>query len=127
MKTIFERIVDGEIPCHKVWENESFLAFLDIHPVALGHCLVVPKARVDPVFSMSDEAYSELFMAAKRVAERLKQIITCERVCLAVVGFEVPHAHIHLIPCRTMGDFPWPGGKPAEANELKDLAEKIYF
>ncbi|PIR22130.1 MAG: HIT family protein [Deltaproteobacteria bacterium CG11_big_fil_rev_8_21_14_0_20_45_16] len=127
MKTIFERIVDGDIPCHKVWENERFLAFLDIRPVAPGHCLVVPKAKVDPVFSMDDKAYSELFLAAKRVAERLKQVVECERVCLAVVGFEVPHTHIHLIPCRSMVDFPWPGGKPVESEELRALAQKIYF
>ncbi len=123
--TIFERIVKGEIPCHKVWEDAEFLAFLDIRPVAPGHTLVIPKKCVDPVFAMDDEGFQRLFLAAKKVAAVLKSKINCERVCLAVVGFEVPHAHIHLIPSRSMADFPWPGGRPASQDELKEMANRL--
>lgn len=124
-QTIFEKLVAGEIPCFKLWENDKFLAFLDIHPVAPGHSLVIPKLKVDPIFSMPDPDFQEFFLAAKTVSELLKSKIPCERVCLSVVGFEVPHAHIHLIPCRSMADFPWPGGKRASAEELKRLQTMI--
>ncbi|MBN8553980.1 MAG: HIT family protein [Deltaproteobacteria bacterium] len=123
--TIFERIVAGEIPCHKVWESDEFLAFLDIRPVAPGHTLVIPKNAIDPVFAMDDEAYQRFLLAAKKVAEILKTKIHCERICMSVVGFEVPHAHIHLIPARGMSDFPWPGGAPAKAEDLAKLSEKL--
>lgn len=123
--TIFERIVSGEIPCHRVWENDQHLAFLDIRPVAPGHTLVIPKKRWDPVFSMTDPEFQSLFLAAKKVAELLKARVACERVCLAVVGFEVPHAHIHLIPARSMADFPWPGGRQASSEELKAMSQKL--
>jgi len=123
--TLFERIATGELPCHKVWEDEDFLAFLDIRPVAPGHTLVIPKNAVDPIFDLEDEKYQALFLAAKHMAQRLKEVMTCERVCLSVVGFEVPHAHIHLIPCRGIEDFPWPGGKEMPATELRQLAQKI--
>lgn len=123
--TIFEKIVAGEIPCHKVWENDEFLAFLDIRPVAKGHTLVIPKEQVDPVFAMDPEQLGRAFKVAQKVAEKLKAKIPCERVCMAVVGFEVPHAHIHLIPARSIQDFPWPGGKEAAQEELKKLAEEL--
>jgi len=123
--TIFERIIKGEIPCHKVWEDTEHLAFLDIRPVAPGHTLVIPKRAVDPVFALNDTDYQKLWMAAKRVGEILKSKIDCERICMAVVGFEVPHTHIHLIPARGISDFPWPGGKPADAKVLMGLAEKL--
>jgi len=123
--SIFEKIVQGQIPCHKVWEDQDFLAFLDIRPVAPGHTLVIPKEKVDPVFAMDDDKFSQLFLAAKKVESILKKKIACERVCLAVVGFEVPHAHIHLIPCRSMNDFPWPGGKNVSPEDLQKMAEKL--
>jgi len=123
--TIFERIIKGELPCYKVWESEEFLAFLDIRPVAPGHTLLIPKKAVDPIFDMEDAAYQRIFMAAKEVSRLLKKVIPCKRVCIAVVGFEVPHAHIHLIPCQSMADFPWPGGKEASEAELKDTASQL--
>lgn len=123
--TIFEKIVKGEIPSHRVWEDADHLAFLDIRPVAPGHTLVIPKRVVDPIFGMDDHAYQRLLVAAKLVASLLKQKISCERVCMAVVGFEVPHTHIHLIPARSMQDFPWPEGKPASTEELKTILGKI--
>lgn len=123
--TLFEKIAKGEIPCHKVWENEDFLAFLDIRPVAPGHTLVIPKKAIDPVFAMDDETYKRFFLAIKKVSSLLKEKVPCERVCMAVVGFEVPHAHVHLIPSRSMADFPWPGGRQASPQELEAMAQKI--
>lgn len=123
--TVFEKIVKGEIPCHKVWEDPNHLAFLDIRPVAPGHTLVIPKVAVDPITSMSDTAFQNLWGAAKVVAEILKSKVSCERICMAVVGFEVPHVHIHLIPARSISDFPWPQGKPASQDELAQLALKL--
>ncbi len=123
--TIFEKIVAGQIPCHKVWEDEQHLAFLDIRPVAPGHTLVIPKRVADPVFSLKEEDYLNLMRVVQKVALILKSKIPCERVCMSVVGFEVPHAHVHLIPARSMMDFPWPGGKAASAEELSQLAQLL--
>ncbi len=104
MATLFTRIVNGEIPCHKVAETEKFLAFLDIHPLAMGHVLVIPKAEVDYLFDLDDETFIGLNLFAKYVAVALKQAIPCKRVGVAVIGLEVPHAHIHLVPLNEMGD-----------------------
>jgi len=123
--TIFKRIIAGEIPCFKVWESERHLAFLDIRPVAPGHTLVIPKKEVDPLFSMEDSEYADLLLSAKKVSEILKKAFLSERICMAVVGFEVPHAHIHLIPARSMSDFPWPGGNQATPKELETHLQKI--
>jgi histidine triad (HIT) family protein len=123
--TIFEKIVSGEIPSHKIWENEDFLAFLDIRPIAPGHTLVIPKKAIDYLFEMDGDSYQKFLLAAKEVAAILKSKIMCERVCMAVIGFEVPHAHIHLIPARSISDFPWPGGKNASSEDLAKLAEKL--
>ncbi len=125
MTTIFEKIVKGEIPSFKVWEDADHLAFLDIRPLAPGHTLVIPKKAIDPLFSMDDISYQKLLMAAKKVADLLKQKIECKRVCMAVVGFEVPHAHIHLIPTRSMMDFPWPAGQATSEGELQSVQKKI--
>jgi len=123
--TIFEKIVAGEIPCHKVWENDEFLAFLDIHPVAPGHTLLIPKKRYDPIFAMDEDMFTRAFSSVKKVSEILKSKLKCTRVCLAVVGYEVPHGHIHLIPTNSLADFPWPGGKRASNDELTDIAMKL--
>lgn len=123
--TVFEKIVKGEIPCHKVWEDAAHLAFLDIRPVAPGHTLVIPKHAIDPISTMPEADYLKLWGAAKKVAELLRSRITCQRVCMAVVGFEVPHVHIHLIPARSIDDFPWPGGKLADAADLKKIAQRL--
>jgi len=123
--TLFEMIAEGQIPSFKVWEDAEHLAFLDIRPVAPGHTLVIPKKAVDPVFSMSDEDFQKLFLAAKKVEAILRSKIDCERIGLAVVGFEVAHAHIHLIPCRSLRDFPWPAGAAASEDELRRLHERL--
>jgi histidine triad (HIT) family protein len=102
--TIFSRIVAGEIPAYKVAESDDFLAFLDINPLTEGHVLVIPKKEVDYLFDLDDETYTGLQIFAKIVAVALKKSITCERIGVTVIGLEVPHAHIHLIPINSMGD-----------------------
>lgn len=104
MASIFSRIVAGEIPCYKVAENENYFAFLDISPVAKGHTLVIPKKEVDYIFDLDDETYNGLMTFARRVAQALQEAIECKRVGVAVMGLEVPHTHIHLIPITTEGD-----------------------
>ena len=104
MASIFSRIVAGEIPCYKVAEDDQFFAFLDISPVAKGHTLVIPKKEVDYIFDLDDETYAGLMAFARRVARALEKTVTCKRVGVAVMGLEVPHAHVHLIPITTEGD-----------------------
>ncbi len=104
MASIFTKIVNGEIPAHKVAEDENFLAFLDIFPVAKGHTLVIPKKEVDYLFDLDDELYIGLQLFAKKVAEGLKKAIPCLKVGVLVLGLEVPHAHIHLIPMQSEAD-----------------------
>jgi histidine triad (HIT) family protein len=104
MPSIFTRIVSGEIPCYKVAENDRFLAFLDIGPLAKGHTLVIPKQEVDYLFSMDNELYRDLFLFAKKVALAVEKVVPCKRIGIAVLGLEVPHAHIHLVPINTVYD-----------------------
>lgn len=104
MASIFTKIVNGEIPAYKVAEDENYLAFLDIFPVAKGHTLVIPKVEVDYLFDLEDDVYNGLQLFAKRVAEGLKKAIPCEKVGVLVLGLEVPHAHIHLIPMKNEAD-----------------------
>ncbi|MDJ0520977.1 MAG: HIT family protein [Planctomycetota bacterium] len=120
MPSIFTRIVHGEIPSHRVWEDDNHYAFLDINPVTRGHTLVVPKHEVDYIFDMEPEAYAELWKAARTVAAALKTATGCNRVITIVEGYEVPHAHIHLIPTNQVRDWRQPAGTldPAEVDEL---------
>lgn len=104
MASIFTRIVQGEIPAYKVAEDDRFLAFLDINPLSKGHTLVIPKKEVDNLFDLDDETYRDLWLFAKKVAVALDKSMTCERVGVAVVGLEVPHAHIHLVPINGIYD-----------------------
>jgi histidine triad (HIT) family protein len=104
MASIFSRIIAGEIPSYKVAEDDRHYAFLDISPVAPGHTLVVPKREVDYIFDLSDEEYADLQLFAKRVATAMKAVLPCKRIGVAVMGLEVPHAHIHLIPINAEGD-----------------------
>lgn len=104
MATIFSKIVAGDIPSYKVAENEHFLAFLDINPLAKGHTLVIPKKEVDYIFDVEDDHYKELFLFAKKVARAIDKTIQCKRVGIAVLGLEVAHAHIHLIPINGIYD-----------------------
>ena len=126
MASIFSRIVAGEIPCYKVAEDERFFAFLDISPVAKGHTLVIPKQEVDYIFDLDDETYNGLMTFARKVARALEGAVECKRVGVAVMGLEVPHAHIHLIPITTEGDMNFFREKlslPAE--EMAAIAARI--
>ena len=100
MSSIFTKIIKGEIPSYKVAETEAFLAFLDVYPLAKGHVLVIPKKEVDYIFDLDDDTLSGLYVFAKKVAKGVEQVISCKRIGQAVVGLEVPHAHIHLIPLQ---------------------------
>lgn len=104
MASIFSRIIAGEIPCYKVAEDDNYFAFLDISPVAEGHTLAVPKHEIDYLFDLSDAEYSGLTLFAKRVAEAIRKAVPCQRVGVAVMGLEVPHAHIHLVPIQRESD-----------------------
>lgn len=104
MATIFTKIVNGEIPCYKVAEEDRFLAFLDINPLAKGHTLVIPKQEVDYLFDLDDQQYQDLMLFAKRVARAIDRSVQCEKVGMAVVGLEVRHAHIHLVPINGIYD-----------------------
>lgn len=104
MSSIFSKIVNGEIPAYKIAEDENFLAFLDVMPLVKGHVLVIPKKEVDLIFDLESEAYKNLWSFAQKVAKKLKKAIPCVRVGVAVVGLEVPHAHIHLVPLNSVAD-----------------------
>lgn len=126
MATIFTKIIKGEIPCHKIAEDERFLAFLDINPTAEGHTLVIPKVEVDYLFNLDDEMYTGLMLFAKRLAPAIAKAVPCLRIGVAVIGLEVPHTHIHLVPLNTMSDinFSKPKLKPSQ-EELAKVAERI--
>ncbi|MCC6413566.1 MAG: HIT family protein [Saprospiraceae bacterium] len=126
MATIFSRIVSGEIPCYKVAETDQYLAFLDVRPMAKGHTLCIPKQEIDYLFDMEDEGLAGLMLFAKRVARALKSTVPCKKVGVAVIGLEVPHAHVHLMPMNQVSDLSF--GKPPldmDSDELKALADAI--
>ena len=126
MSTIFSKIVSGEIPSHKVAESNDYLAFLDISPIAEGHVLVIPKQETDYIFDIEDDAYMGMWVFAKIVAQGIKRAIPCLRVGVAVVGLEVAHAHIHLVPLNTIGDLNFDKPKLSlTEEELAEIAEKI--
>lgn len=126
MATIFTRIVNGEIPSYKVAESDKFYAFLDINPLAQGHTLVIPKQETDYIFDIEDVEYQELFLFAKRVAAAIRKAIPCKRVGVAVLGMEVPHAHIHLVPLQSEGDMDFRKAKLSlTPDTFKEIAEKI--
>ena len=104
MATIFSRIIQGEIPCYKIAEDERFFAFLDINPVMKGHTLVVPKREDDYIFNLDDDEIGAMMVFAKKVAKAIEKAVPCKRIAVAVIGLEVPHAHIHLIPITQEGD-----------------------
>jgi len=124
--TVFEKIVAGDIPCYKVAETDKFLAFLDVSPIKEGHVLVIPKVAVDYIFDLEDDVYSRLALFAKKVARAIDASIPCERVGVAVVGLEVPHAHIHLIPIHDAGDVSFANPKLRLAPErMAEIAKTI--
>lgn len=126
MPSIFTRIINGEIPCYKIAENEGYIAFLDINPLTKGHTLVIPKKEVDYIFDLDDPTYSGLMVFSKSVAEAIKKAVPCNRVSMQVIGLEVPHAHIHLIPIRNMHDCNFSNPKLKLSNdEFEQIAAAI--
>ena len=124
--TVFSKIVAGEIPCYKVAEDENFLAFLDINPLVEGHTLVIPKKEVDYIFDLDSDTYNGLMAFARKVAKAIKSTIDCKRVGVAVLGMEVPHAHIHLVPLRKESDLNFSNPKIELTNdEMNKIANKI--
>tara|TARA_R110001583_G_scaffold74156_6_gene205602 strand:- start:8180 stop:8575 length:396 start_codon:yes stop_codon:yes gene_type:complete len=121
MSTLFTKIVNGEIPCHKIAEDDKYFAFLDISPLAMGHTLVIPKVEVDYIFDLEDEVLAGLNLFAKRVAKAVEKSVECKRIGVAVIGLEVPHTHIHLVPLNAIGDLNFSNTKLNPAQE--DLAE----
>lgn len=126
MATIFSKIISREIPAHIIAEDDDFLAFLDVNPLVMGHALVIPKKEVDYIFEMDDELYSGLTLFAKKVAKAVKLAFPCKKVGVAVIGLEVPHAHIHLIPMNNVSDmnFAREKLKPTQS-ELAEALSKI--
>jgi histidine triad (HIT) family protein len=126
MATIFSKIIAGEIPAYKVAENDHFLAFLDINPLAQGHTLVIPKKEIDYIFDMDDEWYCEFQLFAKLVARAIKKVMPCEKIGVAVIGLEVAHAHIHLVPINSIHDLDFSNPKlKLTSDELAGIAEAI--
>ncbi len=126
MATIFTKIIKGEIPCYKVAEDENYFAFLDINPLRAGHTLVVPKHETDYIFDLDDDLLSGLMLFSKRVAAAIKSAIPCNRIGVAVLGLEVPHAHIHLVPMDKMDDINFRNPKlKFSPDEFKEIAAKI--
>lgn len=128
--SIFTRIINGEIPCHKIYEDDKVLAFLDIHPAQPGHTLVVPKNQMDRLEDLPDEDYSALMSATKKIMQQVRRVLGEDfRACLRLEGFDVAHAHLHVIPCRSAADFWAKGDQQAEPNhdQLAKLAERLRF
>jgi histidine triad (HIT) family protein len=125
MASIFSRIIAGEIPCHKIAENDQYFAFLDVFPCAVGHVLVVPKQEIDYLFDLSDELYAGLMAFAKQIEPAIRQAVPCKRVGVAVIGLEVPHAHVHLIPMNSMNDMNFNHKLKLSQEELAETAAKI--
>ena len=126
MSTVFSKIISGEIQSHKIAENENYLSFLDINPLAEGHALVIPKKETDNIFDMTDDDLSGLILFAKKVAKAIKSSIPCAKVGVSVIGLEVAHAHIHLIPIDTVSDMNFSKDKLSPSNtELEQTANKI--
>jgi histidine triad (HIT) family protein len=126
MPSIFTRIVQGEIPCHKVAEDERFLAFLDISPVRLGHTLVIPKLEVDRFFDLPEDLLAGIMPFAQQVARKIERVVPCDRIGVSVVGLEVPHAHVHLIPIDKVSDMDFGRARATMGpEELAALAERI--
>jgi histidine triad (HIT) family protein len=126
MATIFTRIIKGEIPCYKIAEDDSYFAFLDINPLKAGHTLVVPKEETDYLFDLEDDQLSGLIIFSKKVAEAIKAAMPCNRIGVAVLGLEVPHAHIHLVPMDSMDDVNFKNPKLSfSPEEFKAIASKI--
>lgn len=125
MPSIFSRIVSGEIPAHKIAETDDYLAFLDVMPTATGHTLVIPKKEVDYLFDLDDDLYNGLMAFAKKIAPAIEKAVPCKRIGVAVVGLEVPHVHVHLIPLNSMADMNFSHKLKVSQEELAATAAEI--
>ncbi len=125
MSSIFTKIIEGEIPCHKIAEDDNFLAFLDVNPNAKGHTLCVPKQEIDKIFDIEDELYVGLMKFSKKIAIALEKTVPCKRIGMAVIGLEVPHAHVHLIPLNEMGEMTFKHKVSLTKEEFEALAKCI--
>jgi len=126
MATIFSKIIKGEIPCYKIAENDDYFAFLDINPLRAGHTLVVPKKETDYIFDLDDKYLAGMIIFSKKIASAIKIVIPCNRIGVAILGLEVPHAHIHLVPMDTMDDINFKKPKlKFSPEEFEDIAGKI--
>jgi len=126
MSTIFTKIVNGEIPAYKVAEDDNYLAFLDVNPNAKGHTLCIPKQEINKIFDMEEEHYLGLMKFSRKVAKALEKTVTCKRVGVAVVGLEVPHVHVHLIPLNEMDEMRFVNKVKLEKEEFEALAKQIH-
>lgn len=125
MSSIFKKIIDGEIPCYKVAEDDNFLAFLDVNPNAKGHTLCIPKQEIDKFFDIEHDLYLGLMAFSKKVAIALEKTVPCKRIGMAVIGLEVPHAHVHLIPLNEMGEMTFRHKVSMSKEEFESLAKSI--
>jgi len=125
MSTIFTKIINGDIPCYKIGENDDFFAFLDINPNAKGHTLVVPKKEVNKLFDLDEKTYEGLMSFSRKIAIAIEKSVPCKRVGMTVIGLEVPHVHVHLIPLNAMSDIDFKHKVKLNEAEFKDVANKI--
>ena len=126
MPTLFTRIINGEIPCYKIAETDQFLAFLDIQPLAKGHTLVVPKKEIDYIFDLDSKTLGAMMAFSKKVAKAIEKVIPCKRIGVAVIGLEVPHAHIHLVPLNAIGDLNFQNPRvKLSKEEFEEIADRI--
>jgi len=125
MASIFTKIINGKIPCYKIAENEDFFAFLDVNPNAKGHVLVVPKKEVNKLFDLDTNTYNNLMAFSREIAIALEKAIPCKRVGMSVIGLEVPHVHVHLIPLQNMEDIQFQKKEKFTANEMQEIANSI--
>ena len=125
MSSIFTKIINGEIPCYKIAEDENFLAFLDVNPNAKGHTLCIPKQEINKIFELEDDLYIGLMQFSKKIAVALEKTVPCKRIGMAVVGLEVPHAHVHLIPLNEMNEMRFQNKVSLSKDEFEALAESI--
>ena len=125
MASIFSKIVSGEIPSYKIHEDDKFLAFLDINPNSIGHTLCIPKKEIDQIFDLDDKTLSELIIFSKKIANEIKKAVVCERVGMSVIGLEVPHVHVHLIPINNMNDMSFDSKINITENQFVETMNKI--
>lgn len=125
MASLFTKIINSEIPCHKLCEDDDYFAFMDIRPINPGHALVIPKKEIDYIFDVDDDLLGGMMVFAKKVAKAIKQEANCQRIGIMVAGLEVPHAHIHLIPIKEIPDLNFANAKSAEDEDLAAMAAKI--